>query len=51
VGRVGDNFTWLDIWRVEAGNQIDRLVVETSETASGAVTWDGRGFGMTLVGD
>jgi hypothetical protein len=51
VGRVGDNFSWLDIWRVEAGEDIDRLVVEKSETASGAVSWDGRDFGLTLVGD
>jgi hypothetical protein len=51
VGRVGDNFTWLDIWRVEAGNDMDRLVVEKSETATGAIVWDGRSFTVTLVGD
>ena len=51
AGRVGDDFRWLDIWRVEATEGRDQLAVEKSETAIGAVTWDGRGFSITLVGD
>jgi hypothetical protein len=30
AGRIGDDFRWLDIWRVEAGKGHDRLVVEKS---------------------
>jgi hypothetical protein len=51
AGRLGDDFKWLDIWRVEAGEGLDRLLVEKSETATGSVVWDGRRFTITLVGD
>jgi hypothetical protein len=50
-GNGGDDFTWLDIWRVEPGPAGDQLVVEKSESASGAIAWDGRGFRWTQLSD
>jgi len=50
-GNGGDDFTWLDIWRVEAAAKGDQLVVEKSESASGAITWDGRGYRWTQLSD
>ncbi len=47
----GDDFTWLDIWRVEPGTRGDQLYVEKSESASGAIAWDGRGYRWTQLGD
>jgi hypothetical protein len=44
VERIGDDLRWLDIWRVEPGKHGDRLLVEKSETATGALIWDGRRF-------
>ena len=51
VERIGDDLRMLDIWRVEPEAVGDRLIVEKSETATGAVVWDGRSFGLTLHGD
>ncbi len=50
-GNGGDDFTWLDIWRVEATPRGDQLVVEKSESASGAITWDGQGYRWTQLSD
>lgn len=50
-GNGGDDFTWLDIWRVEAAARGDQLVVEKSESASGAITWDGQGYRWTQLSD
>jgi len=50
-GNGGDDFTWLEIWRMEPGRRGDQLVVEKSESASGAITWDGRGYGWTQLAD
>lgn len=50
-GNGGDDFTWLDIWRVESGEGEDQLIVEKSEAASGAITWDGRGYRWTQLAD
>jgi hypothetical protein len=50
-GNGGDDFTWLDIWRVESGPNGDQLVVEKSESASGAITWGGRGYRWTQLSD
>ena len=50
-GNGGDDFSWLDIWRVEASRQGDQLFVEKSESASGAITWDGEGYRWTQLGD
>jgi hypothetical protein len=50
-GNCGDNFTWLDIWRVEPGRRGDQLYVEKSESASGAISWDGQAYRWTQLGD
>jgi hypothetical protein len=50
-GNGGDNFTWLDIWRVEPAAGGDRLVVEKRESASGAISWDGKGYRWTQLSD
>jgi hypothetical protein len=50
-GNGGDDFTWLDIWRVEPARKGDQLYVEKSESASGAITWDGRGYKWTQLAD
>lgn len=50
-GNGGDDFSWLDIWRVEPSGRGDQLLVEKSESASGAITWDGRGYRWTQLAD
>ena len=50
-GNGGDDFTWLNVWRVESGPKGDQLVVEKSESASGAITWDGREYRWTQLSD
>jgi hypothetical protein len=50
-GNGGDDFSWLNIWRVEPGGRGDQLFVEKSESASGAITWDGRGYRWTQLGN
>lgn len=50
-GNGGDDFGWLDIWRIEATAKGDQLVVEKSESASGAVAWDGRRYRWTQLSD
>jgi hypothetical protein len=50
-GNGGDDFNWLNIWRVEPAARGDQLFVEKSESASGAITWDGRGYRWTQLGD
>ena len=50
-GNGGDDFSWLDIWRVEPGGRGDQLLVEKSESASGAITWNGRAYGWTQLSD
>ena len=50
-GNGGDDFGWLDIWRVELTSIGDQLVVEKSESASGAITWDGREYRWTQLSD
>jgi hypothetical protein len=50
-GNGGDDFTWLDIWRVEPASKGDQLVVEKSESASGAITWDGRRYQWAQLSD
>lgn len=50
-GNGGDDFHWLNIWRVEPTARGDQLFVEKSESASGAITWDGRGYRWTQLGD
>jgi hypothetical protein len=51
IQQIGDDLRMLDIWRVEPAARGDRLIVEKSETATGAVVWDGRSFRLTLHGD
>jgi hypothetical protein len=50
-GNGGDDFRWLNIWRVEPTAKGDQLVVEKSESASGAITWDGRKYRWTQLSD
>jgi hypothetical protein len=50
-GNGGDDFGWLDIWRIEATAKGDQLVVEKSESASGVVIWDGRRYRWTQLSD
>jgi hypothetical protein len=50
-GNGGDDFGWLDVWRVEAGSAGDQLVVEKSESAGGAITWDGQKYRWTQLSD
>lgn len=50
-GNGGDDFSWLDNWRVEPSRRGDQLFVEKSESASGAITWDGEGYRWTQLGD
>jgi hypothetical protein len=50
-GNGGDDFNWLNIWRVEPTARGDQLYVEKSESASAAITWDGRGYRWTQLGD
>jgi hypothetical protein len=50
-GNGGDNFTWMDVWRVTPGRRGDQLYVEKSESASGAISWDGQAYRWTQLGD
>ena len=50
-GNGGDDFRWLDIWRVEPAAGGDQLVVEKSQSASGGISWDRRGYRWTQLGD
>ena len=50
-GNGGDDFRWLNIWRVEPTSKGDQLVVEKSESASGAITWDGQNYRWTQLSD
>ena len=50
-GNGGDDFTWLDIWRVDPAHGRDHLVVEKSESASGAITWDRQDYRWTQLAD
>lgn len=50
-GNGGDDFNWLNVWRVEPAGRGDQLFVEKSESASGAISWDGRGYRWTQLGD
>jgi hypothetical protein len=51
LGNGGDDFRWLDIWRVEPSGGRDQLFVEKSESASGAITWTGRRYAWTQLSD
>jgi len=65
VGNGGDNFEWMDIWRVtpkaKAARQVgraaaallkgDALYVEKSESASALIYWNGRRYLWRQQGD
>ena len=55
-GNGGDDWSWMDVWRVEdtpvaAGKLRYDLLVEKSESGGGRITWDGRAFRWKQAGD
>ena len=56
LGAGGDDFTWMDAWRVvERGRapavKGDGLVIEKTEAASAVIWWDGRAYRWSQRGD
>ena len=65
VGNGGDNFDWMDIWKVApkatAARQVgkvaarllkgDALHIETSESTSALIYWNGRRYVWRQLGD
>jgi hypothetical protein len=59
-GNGGDDFDWMDVWRVEPAGAYkqfapsargDVLIVEKRESAGGLIAWDGRRFFWEQWGD
>jgi len=65
IGRGGDDFSWMDAWRVFERRPVPRgatggaaptlrgdgLMVEKTESASAVLWWDGRGYRWYQQGD
>jgi hypothetical protein len=52
IGNAGDNFEWMDEWRLEKRQaKQDALVVEKSESASAMIYWDGKKYKWEQQGD
>ena len=52
IGNAGDNFDWMDEWRVEKRQaKPDALTVGKSESASGMIYWDGKKYKWQQQGD
>lgn len=72
IGNGGDNFNWMDIWKVHRDTKVHEvtykensdiddsrpvnlkntgILVEKSESASGIISWDGKKYIWTQVGD
>lgn len=52
IGNAGDNFEWMDEWRVEKRQaKQDALVVGKSESASGTIYWNGKKYKWQQQGD
>lgn len=52
-GNGGDDFAWMEVWRVLPAEGVDSegLYVEKPEAASATIMWDGRGFVWRQLGD
>ena len=52
IGNAGDDFEWMDEWRLEKrqANQ-DALIVGKSESAGAVIYWDGKKYRWQLQGD
>lgn len=52
-GNGGDDWSWMDAWRVERSKdgRGDGLLVMKTESASGLVSWDGRAYRWRQQGD
>jgi hypothetical protein len=57
IGNGGDDFSWMDAWRVQPkdagapGSRGDALHVEKREAASALVVWDGAAYRWRQQGD
>ncbi|MBK9108673.1 MAG: hypothetical protein IPM92_10000 [Saprospiraceae bacterium] len=62
LGNGGDDFAWMDIWKVYRQKQIGKKLkpivlsgagiwIEKSESASAIVYWDGKGYRWYQAGD
>lgn len=54
LGNGGDDFIWMDAWRVETPQgtaQRETLLLEKTGSASGVVRWDGKKYRWEQAGD
>ena len=51
TGNGGDDFSWMDIWKVDMENDKPGLHVEQSESASALIYWSGSQYIWTQRGD
>jgi len=53
LGAGGDDFKWMDAWRVadRSPSKSDGLVVEKTEAASALIWWDGKRYRWSQRGD
>lgn len=51
IGNGGDDFNWMDIWKVDRKDNKTGLHVGKSESASGLIAWDGEKYIWTQRGD
>lgn len=56
-GNGGDDWSWMDVWRIEdgatttPGKPRHELLAEKSESGGGLIWWDGRAFRWRQAGD
>ena len=51
-GNGGDNFSWMNIWRVGVqDNNTEYIFIEKSESASAAIVWDDTTYIWQQIGD